>query len=46
MLEAVVHLGQFQKVPLDKIIKGVSPAGYDLLDKLLEIDYSKRITAE
>ncbi|CAD8189223.1 unnamed protein product [Paramecium octaurelia] len=46
MLEAVVHLGQFQKVPLDKIIKGISPQGYDLLERLLDIDFTKRITAD
>lgn len=38
-------MGTLEKVPWDKVVKGLSPEGYDLLEKLLEIDYKKRITA-
>jgi mitogen-activated protein kinase 1/3 len=33
------------RVNWDKILKNLSAEGADLLDKLLELDYSKRITA-
>ena len=32
-------------MPWDRVVKGLPPEGYDLLEKLLEIDYKKRITA-
>ncbi len=45
-MEASVHLGQYKKISFDKIIKNVSEEAYDLLEKLLEVDYGRRITAE
>lgn len=46
VLEASYHLGHFSKIPFEKIAKNVSAEAYDLLEKMLEIDYSKRITAD
>lgn len=45
LVEVVQELGQLEKVPWEKVVKGLPPEGYDLLDKLLEVDYKKRITA-
>jgi mitogen-activated protein kinase 1/3 len=46
VLEAVIHIGMYKKVAFSKILKKLSETGIDLLEKLLEIDYLKRITAE
>ena len=45
MIDFVAEIGTMEKIPLDKVVKGLSAEGYDLLEKLLELDYKKRITA-
>lgn len=45
MLEAIQEIGTLEKIAWDKVVKGLPPEGYDLLEKLLELDYKKRITA-
>ncbi|CAD8098892.1 unnamed protein product [Paramecium primaurelia] len=45
LVELIQELGALEKVPWDRVVKGLPPEGYDLLEKLLEIDYKKRITA-
>lgn len=42
----MIHIGMYKKVAFEKIMKKISKDGIDLLEKLLEIDYEKRITAE
>lgn len=46
-LKDVVNMfGNLNPIPFEKIVRGLSADGYDLLKKLLELDYTKRITAE
>lgn len=45
MIEACSQLGNFEKVPFEKVIRGLPKEGYDLLERMFELDHTKRITA-
>lgn len=45
-MEFSLHSGFLKKIPFEKILKNISNEAVDLLSKLLELDYSKRITVE